>query len=201
MLSPTPGGLAGRLGLPQPATAEDKILTTFSCNTASGRAGRNIRPAARQTGRDSRDDAARRLAMGTRYFIAAGGWRCKDGPPDGRAAAIWSDLFEIPESGFRPPPGIKPVMPDAARERLAEMLGGHAETRASQSDYAAATAAVFASPDSGTTPFLLLAEAGTGTGKTTAILPRPACGQSAMMTARYGCRLIPAPCNIKSLTS
>ena len=33
MLSPTPGGLAGRLGLPQPATAEDKILTIAQAAT------------------------------------------------------------------------------------------------------------------------------------------------------------------------
>ncbi len=46
------------------------------------------------------------------------------------------------------------------------MLGSHSEVRRSQSDYAAAAASIFASPDSGPTPFLLLAEAGTGTGKT-----------------------------------
>ena len=33
MLSPTPGGLAGRLGLPQPATAEDKILAIAQAAT------------------------------------------------------------------------------------------------------------------------------------------------------------------------
>ena len=167
MLSPTPGGLAGRLGLPQPATAEDKILTIAQAAT------RLLDEVA-----DIADPERTKLAE-IAEMMRRGGWRwapdillrlgvsaAKDGPPDGRAAAIWSGLVEIPESGFRPPPGIKPVMPDAARERLAEMLGGHAETRASQSDYAAATAAVFASPDSGPTPFLLLAEAGTGTGKT-----------------------------------
>ncbi len=148
-------------------------------------------------------------------MMRRGGWRwapdillrlgvCQQrmAPPDGRAAAIWSGLRN---SGKRMPPrgtpGIKPVMPDAARERLAEMLGSTAETRASQSDYAAATAAVFASPDSGTTiPPYFWQKQGLGQVKRLAILPRPACGQSAM-TARYGYQPIPVPCNIKSLRS
>ena len=57
-------------------------------------------------------------------------------------------------------------MPDEARARLADMLGEAAEVRQSQSDYAAALQPVFASPDAVPGPAFLLAEAGTGTGKT-----------------------------------
>ena len=89
-----------------------------------------------------------------------------DGPPDGRAAAIWADLDEAEDTPPRGEPGIHPVMPDAARNRLAEMLGATAETRQSQADYAAALTPVFASPEASPGPALLLAEAGTGTGKT-----------------------------------
>ena len=67
----------------------------------------------------------------------------------------------------KPNPGTPArFYPDAARQRLHDMLGGAAEMRQSQSDYAAAVAMSFDRPDAGPTPALVLAEAGTGTGKT-----------------------------------
>ena len=88
------------------------------------------------------------------------------GPPDGRAGAIWADLDEIDEAPPRAEPGTRSVMPDEVRARLADMLGEAAEVRQSQSDYAAALSPVFASPEAVPGPAFLLAEAGTGTGKT-----------------------------------
>ena len=63
-------------------------------------------------------------------------WGCfrPEGPPDGRNAAIWVDLDEIDETPPRGEPGISPIMPDASRKRLRDMLGKTAETRKSQSD-------------------------------------------------------------------
>jgi ATP-dependent DNA helicase DinG len=58
------------------------------------------------------------------------------------------------------------VAPAEARARLAEMLGDEAEQRPGQSDYAAAAAAAFAPRERRGDPHLVLAEAGTGTGKT-----------------------------------
>jgi len=46
------------------------------------------------------------------------------------------------------------------------MLGGNAELRLPQADYAAAVTASFDRPDAGPSPAMVLAEAGTGTGKT-----------------------------------
>jgi ATP-dependent DNA helicase DinG len=46
------------------------------------------------------------------------------------------------------------------------MLGGNAELRLPQADYAAAVTASFDQPDAGPSPAMVLAEAGTGTGKT-----------------------------------
>ena len=74
-------------------------------------------------------------------------------------------------------PGNLPVLPDAARQRLQDMLGGAAEMRQSQSDYAAAVAMSFDWPDAGPAPALVLAEAGTGTGKTLGYLRQPHYGQ------------------------
>ena len=167
VISPTPAGLASRLGLSQPASAEDKVLTLAQAAT---RLLDELAEMPAQTTAKLADIAEMMRRGGWRWapaiLLQLGVSSAKNAPPDGRAAAIWSDIPEIPDSGFRPPPGIQPVMPDAARERLSEMLGSHSEIRRSQSDYAAAAASIFASPDSGPTPFLLLAEAGTGTGKT-----------------------------------
>jgi len=57
-------------------------------------------------------------------------------------------------------------VPTDARRRLAEMLGGSAEQRPQQADFASAAAAAFAPREAEGSPQLVLAEAGTGTGKT-----------------------------------
>ncbi len=65
-----------------------------------------------------------------------------------------------------PPPAAQPVSEAEARRRLASMLGSGAEQRPGQSDYAGAAAAAFAPRESRGDPAMVLAEAGTGTGKT-----------------------------------
>ena len=164
---PTPSGLASRLGLAAPLSAEDKALTII-------RAARCLLDELVVLPEADKQKLARLADM-----MGRGGWQwagpvlsCLDavsgppGPPDGRAGAIWADLDEIDEAPPRGEPGTRPVMPDEARARLADMLGEAAEVRQSQSDYAAALSPVFASPDAVPGPAFLLAEAGTGTGKT-----------------------------------
>jgi ATP-dependent DNA helicase DinG len=82
------------------------------------------------------------------------------------ALAVWRDVPEWTESAPEPPPANDPVTPDEARERLAELLGDDSESRAGQRDYAAAVASAFEPPPAPDTPNVVLAEAGTGTGKT-----------------------------------
>ncbi|MDP7375230.1 MAG: ATP-dependent DNA helicase, partial [Alphaproteobacteria bacterium] len=164
---PTPAGLAARLGLAVPVSPEDKALTLFHA------AQKLLDELA-----DQPDKVKQKLAR-LADMMGRGGWQWTgpvmaslgavsgpEGPPDGRNAAVWVDLDEIDETPPRGEPGISPIMPDASRRRLEDMLGQTAEARKSQSDYAAALASVFASPDSTSSPVLLLAEAGTGTGKT-----------------------------------
>ena len=164
---PTPPGLAAHLGLATPVSSEDKAMTIFQA------AQKLIDELAEQPDKEKQKLA--RLAD----MMGRGGWQWAgpvmtalgavsgpEGPPDGRSAAIWLDLDEIEETPPRGEPGISPVMPDAARERLHDILGQTAEARQSQSDYAAALASIFASPESTSGPILLLAEAGTGIGKT-----------------------------------
>ena len=82
------------------------------------------------------------------------------------ALAVWREVPEWGETAPEPPPGNEPVTPDEARDRLALLLGGEAESRSGQRDSAAATADAFAPRPAPDRPNIVLAEAGTGTGKT-----------------------------------
>jgi ATP-dependent DNA helicase DinG len=64
------------------------------------------------------------------------------------------------------PRGTQAVAGAAARARLAELLGDAAELRPGQADFAAAAAEAFAPREAENAPRMMLAEAGTGTGKT-----------------------------------
>jgi len=79
---------------------------------------------------------------------------------------LFSRLPEWEETGPRPAPRTVRVAEDRALERLARLVGGGAEVREGQRDYAAATAGVFDPRAIEGQPNMLLAEAGTGIGKT-----------------------------------
>ena len=86
--------------------------------------------------------------------------------PSREALAVWKQLPEWEETAPPPPPSSHPVSEAEARARLAALLGPEAEHRPGQADYAGAAAAAFAARESRGDPHLVLAEAGTGTGKT-----------------------------------
>src|SRR6266481_8090780 len=92
------------------------------------------------------------------------------GDPNAPARAaglrVWTRLAEWTEPAPGPAPGNETVRPEEARSRLAELLGAAAEPRPQQADYAAAVAAAFAPRDQLGQPQAVLAEAGTGVGKT-----------------------------------
>ncbi len=92
------------------------------------------------------------------------------GQPDARPSLdplkVWRRLPEWEEEAPPPPPAHNPVSSADARRRLAEILGEGAEQRPQQADYASAAAAAFQARDAQGAPNLVLAEAGTGTGKT-----------------------------------
>jgi ATP-dependent DNA helicase DinG len=85
-----------------------------------------------------------------------------------RAAGLraWARLTEWTEPSPGPAPGNETVQPEEARSRLAELLGQTAEPRPEQADYAAAAAAAFTPRSRPDQPQAVLAEAGTGVGKT-----------------------------------
>jgi ATP-dependent DNA helicase DinG len=79
---------------------------------------------------------------------------------------LFSRLPEWEENGGRPPPRMVRIEPEEALERLRRLVGSDAEPRQGQHDYAAAAAGMFAPRRAEGAPNMLLAEAGTGIGKT-----------------------------------
>ena len=160
---PTPRGLAEAVGLPPPrrpaeacvtlATVARALLETLAAETdpevravadAMDRAGWLWAPAV-LAALPAADPAALRRAAGLR---------------------AWRGLAEWNEAAPAPAPGNEAVLPEEARLRLAALLGDGAEARPQQADYAAAVSAAFAPRDLPDRPRAVLAEAGTGVGKT-----------------------------------
>ena len=168
---PTPAGLARALGLEPPTTLEQEAWT--------------LNAAARQilseltTPELAADPEAAAVARSMteggwlwgRYVLAALDHGASENDSEETAhgaagLAVWRDLPEWSEHAPEPPPGNVPVEPSEARARLSELLGPHAEARPQQSDYASAVSAAFVPRDDPASPALILAEAGTGVGKT-----------------------------------
>jgi ATP-dependent DNA helicase DinG len=78
----------------------------------------------------------------------------------------WRRLTEWEDAPVLPPGASLTVEPAEARARLSSLLGPTAEQRPGQAEYAHAAAAAFAPRAVRGDPHLVLAEAGTGTGKT-----------------------------------
>jgi len=164
--SPTPRGLALALdmeppgpGLEAAAAALPDIAAALLWRLAAG-----CRTALNR-------DAA---ALAARLDRAGWGWaRCvlaalgdPDAVPHPDVLRIWKRLPAWEETAAPPPPSAHPVAPAEARARLAAIVGPEAEQRPGQADYAAAASAAFAPRERRGDPRLVLAEAGTGTGKT-----------------------------------
>lgn len=79
---------------------------------------------------------------------------------------LFARLPEWEEAPERPQPAQVTLDPDAVTQRLAELTGQGAEARPTQRAYALEAAQVFAPRRRKGLPHLLLAQAGTGTGKT-----------------------------------
>jgi ATP-dependent DNA helicase DinG len=160
---PTPRGLAAALGLAMPrdmaeacvalATAARALLQQLQAETdpnaraiaeAADRAGWPWGPAVLAALPPAEPGAQRQT----------GGLRA------------WQALDEWQERAPPPAPGNQPVAAEEARRRLAALLGAGAEPRPQQADYAAAVAGAFAPRERPDEPQAVLAEAGTGVGKT-----------------------------------
>jgi ATP-dependent DNA helicase DinG len=160
---PTPRGLAEALGIDPPRRPAEE------CVTLAAAAHLLLEELCGET-----DSEARTVAEA----MHRGGWlwapavtaalpAC-DADARDRAAGlrVWTRLAEWVEPTPGPAPGNETVRPEEARSRLAELLGEAAEPRPEQADYAAAAAAAFTPRSQPDQPQAVLAEAGTGVGKT-----------------------------------
>ncbi len=89
-------------------------------------------------------------------------------PWRGAGLDVWRRLAEWEDQAPPGEPASRPLDPSAARTRLAQLLSqaGLDEARPLQADYAAAAAHAFQPREREDEPMMLLAEAGTGVGKT-----------------------------------
>ena len=79
---------------------------------------------------------------------------------------VWNQLANWRDEAPRPAPSHRRVEAEEARAELSRLLHDGAEARPQQGEYAAAVAAGFAPRDVAGSPIVVLAEAGTGIGKT-----------------------------------
>lgn len=165
--TPTPRGLANELGLLTPESLDADVSALPQIALAL------LRELAAHSSR--RDPSARDIA----WAMAQTGWRWGPavlsavevaGGGDERHRArglhVWDFLSEWNEVPPSAPPGSEPVTANEARQRLSELLDSEAESRPQQADYASAVSQAFGPRSEADQPNLVLAEAGTGTGKT-----------------------------------
>ncbi|MGE0658760.1 MAG: helicase C-terminal domain-containing protein [Reyranellaceae bacterium] len=160
---PTPRGLAEVLDLPVPHSAEEEALSLAQSAIALLEELSGLR------------EDATVLALAATMTRSGWSWRqemeqalagAAIQPRGGGGLDIWRQLPQWEESGPLPPPGSEGVEPSEARRRLSELLGTGAEARPSQADYASAVTAAFQPRLKEDEPNVVLAEAGTGVGKT-----------------------------------
>jgi ATP-dependent DNA helicase DinG len=160
---PTPRGLADALGLPAPERpAEACVTLAAAAHSLLEMLGGEVDPELRAIA-ETMDRGG--WLWGAAVLAALP--QCEPGAV-GRAAGlrVWRRLEEWSEPSPGPPPGNQPVEPQEARLRLTRLLGAAAEPRPQQSDYAAAVTPAFAPREEAGRPQAVLAEAGTGVGKT-----------------------------------
>ena len=162
---PTPRGLAEALGLPLPHHADLAAQARLLLQAARALLGELAATTAkrRRIGALARMMAKAGWIWGADVVTAleAGGELSAQA-----SVAVWEDLPEWQEQAPEPAPSDLAVEPAEARRRLGQLLGPEAEQRPQQADYAEALTPAFSPRPAEDMPNVVLAEAGTGVGKT-----------------------------------
>ena len=160
---PTAAGLSRSMGL-EPPTSEAEAAASLK-RIADRLLGVLADPGWREReGAWTSNATLHRLGWGWAPLIGARVER-----PDRGERMLFSRLKQWEEAGDRPPPRTILLSSDEAKTRL-DRLTGRAEAREGQRAMAEAVTQVFAPKTAKDSPNLLLAEAGTGIGKTLAYL-------------------------------
>lgn len=157
---PTAKGMAAVLGMSAPTHDED--IAPFLLSAAQNLLATLTDPIWAE--REGAWDAAQNLArlrwpwanIVTRYLVR----------PEKPERWLFSKLREWEETPLRTPPRVVTLSPEAVQAQLASLVGGDAETRQGQRDFAQAAGRIFAPRARKGEPNMVLAEAGTGIGKT-----------------------------------
>ncbi len=161
---PTSNGLARAVGLPSSTSLEDQALGLFEATNIllsklTGLKGKNRTSA-----------AAIALTMGQAGWNWAPSVQVALGMPDKSTRFggldVWNILPEWPDFAPEPPPDDIAVSEEEARLRLKDLLGDGSESRPQQVEFSALTSHAFTPRQQKDVPNIVLAEAGTGTGKT-----------------------------------
>ncbi|PZO05246.1 MAG: ATP-dependent DNA helicase [Alphaproteobacteria bacterium] len=167
--APSPSGLALAMGMSEPRGAEAQARALM--DAADGLLRELADPA--YPGREEAFTLAETLSRAgwswaSRVTGAMSHQPLRDRPHRGTGLDAWSRLPEWEDEAPRGEAGSAPVDSESARIRLEKLLqaSGLDETRPTQSDYAAEAAYAFSPRNEEGRPRVLLAEAGTGTGKT-----------------------------------
>ena len=163
---PTVRGLAAATGLEQPHALESEAVALIEV----------IRVLLAEM--VSWDDGAAAHARAIAHVLDGAGWfwgqsvliavgAATDGGAVGLSPLrVWSRLVPFEDHAPPPPPGNEPVSPEESRQKLNSILGAESEHRQSQKTYAEVLTHAFKAKPAPDEPNLILAEAGTGVGKT-----------------------------------
>src|SRR5690348_5708129 len=167
----------GRVCLPSPAGIARALNVAAPENPAQAarviaQASANLLQALSQY-KPAEQEQARNLAM----FLLRAGWRWARpvlsvlGEPERQispmaAMEVWRKLPEWEDEPGQVPQGQQPVSGAEAQARLIALIGATGSLRRQQQDFTAAAAEAFAPRARAGLPNIVLAEAGTGTGKT-----------------------------------
>ncbi len=161
---PTVRGVAHALGLAVTSDTEEQTLLLFDATSSilTYLTGLN--------GKERKSAAAVAMTMGQAGWNWAPAVLAALGHPEERdrfgGFDVWRTLAEWPDFAPEPPADDIAVSEVEAWERLKDMLGDNSESRPQQSDFSALTSHAFLPRAQVDAPNIVLAEAGTGTGKT-----------------------------------
>ena len=163
---PTIKGLVSAVGLPQPRSLNQEALSLVEIVRIL------LRDVLQWTHSDSTN------AIGIAQVLNGAGWpwgssvlsaaslQDRSGGVGLSALRVWSRLEPFEDHAPPPPPGNAPVTEDESAAKLKDILGDQSENRNAQVQYSRDISHAFRAKQAPDEPNVVLAEAGTGVGKT-----------------------------------